>query len=287
MASSPSTRLRLELQAAGENLNTWGAPKLNAAVSRLEEALCGFVSTALSGALSLTSANYSGDQAHYQVLNLTSGTGGTITVPGVEKTYIVRNNTSGNVIVTTGSGATATIIAGDLSWVAIDATNCYKLQASDFAGSRLTNIGTPTAATDAVTKAYADALAMATFSGSIPAQGGNAGKFLQTNGTVPAWQFAVPVWTAVSSNIALAAGVLYEVDSSAARALTLPASPGAGGNSIRVADSKGLAGTNAITLTPSGSETMNAVGSDPLVLDVNWADVTLVPVAGGWRTVLQ
>lgn len=287
MASSPSTRLRLELQAAGENLNTWGAPKLNAALSRLEEALCGFVSTALSGALSLTSANYSGDQAHYAVLNLTSGTGGTITVPGVEKIYIVRNNTSGNVIVTTGSGTTATIIAGDLAWIAIDATNCYKLQASDFAGSRLTNIGTPTAATDAVTKAYADALAMATFSGAIPGQGGNAGKFLQTNGTVPSWQFAVPVWTAVSSNITLSAGVLYEVDTAAARALTLPASPGAGGNSIRVADSKGLAGTNAITLTPSGSETMNAVGSDALVLDVNWADVTLVPVAGGWRTVLQ
>ena len=38
MPSSPSSRIRAELQASGENLNTWGAPKLNEVVKRLRDA---------------------------------------------------------------------------------------------------------------------------------------------------------------------------------------------------------------------------------------------------------
>ncbi|MCA6254583.1 MAG: hypothetical protein IM665_05925, partial [Phenylobacterium sp.] len=51
MPSSYSTSFRLNLQAPGENLNTWGT-NLNAGVFQLiEDALAGAVSQALSGSL--------------------------------------------------------------------------------------------------------------------------------------------------------------------------------------------------------------------------------------------
>ena len=49
MPSTPSNRFRLELQASGENLNVWGAPKLNEALKRLEEGVAGRAAYALSG----------------------------------------------------------------------------------------------------------------------------------------------------------------------------------------------------------------------------------------------
>ena len=58
MPSSFTPRLRLELQAAGENLNTWGAPKLNNVIARLDFAVAGRNGVALSGApYSLTASN--------------------------------------------------------------------------------------------------------------------------------------------------------------------------------------------------------------------------------------
>ena len=41
MPSSYSASLRLELQAAGENLNTWGAPRLNNVIARMDKAIAG------------------------------------------------------------------------------------------------------------------------------------------------------------------------------------------------------------------------------------------------------
>ena len=41
---SSYTDLGFELQAAGENTNTWGAPRLNAALSRINYAIAGYIS---------------------------------------------------------------------------------------------------------------------------------------------------------------------------------------------------------------------------------------------------
>lgn len=53
----------------------------------------------------------------------------------------------------------------------------------DFTSSTVT-VPTPSAAAHAVTKSYADGLAFAT---ALPAQAGNAGKFVTTNGTTASW----------------------------------------------------------------------------------------------------
>ena len=122
MTSTYSTRLRFEQQAAGDNLNTWG-PKINAAVLRLEEAIAG--RTAISTyPITLSTANGTTDQAREMFLDC-SGAGGTITIPAVEKLYFVRNNSAATITVTTGSGATATVLVGEVKAVLCDGTNVY------------------------------------------------------------------------------------------------------------------------------------------------------------------
>ena len=154
--STPTTRLRIEQQAAGTNVSTWGDPHLNQALQRVEESICGFCSLAnVVGPLSLTTANFTGDQAHFAVLNITSGTGGAITIPSVEKLYTVINNTSGIIQITTGAGAVASLAAGSVSQVACDSSNCLLVQSAAFT--------------------------------AVPTQAGNAGGYLTTDGATPSW----------------------------------------------------------------------------------------------------
>jgi hypothetical protein len=85
------------------------------------------VSFALSTTKSLTTADGSADEARMRYINITSGTGGTVTIPNVEKLYLVRNNTSGNVIFTTGSGTTATVASGAITWIVCEAGNTVRV----------------------------------------------------------------------------------------------------------------------------------------------------------------
>lgn len=111
MVSTASTRLRLEKQGAGDNDTTWGT-RLNTNVIDLLDEAFGMTSFTLSGTKTLSSNNYATDEARKAFLNITSGTGGTVTIPNVEKVYLVRNATSGTVTFTTGSGTTADVVTG-------------------------------------------------------------------------------------------------------------------------------------------------------------------------------
>jgi len=188
MPSSYSASFRLNLQAPGENLNTWGTILNNGVFQLLEDAVAGMASFTLSGPRALTSTNGATDEARCAVLNVTGGTGGTITAPSVKKVYLVRNASSGPVIITTGSGVTATFSAGEVGFCAGDGTNFYRVVQTDMAGLRLTSLGTPTANTDAATKQYVDNTAFAMAAGSLPGQTGNAGKSLVTDGSNASWQ---------------------------------------------------------------------------------------------------
>lgn len=189
MPSSYSTSFRLNYQAPGDNLNVWGTTLNTGVFQLLEDALAGAVTQTLSGALTLTSVNGATDQARCLALNITGGTGGTITAPGVKKLYFVRNASSGAVVVTTGAGATASFAAGEVGFCySPDGTNFYRTTVTTaFGGAILTGVGTPSAATDAATKGYVDGVAFAMAAGALPGQTGNAGKSLITNGTVASW----------------------------------------------------------------------------------------------------
>jgi hypothetical protein len=77
-----------------------------------DQALDGMVSFSLAGSKTLTTNNGAPDEARCRYINITGGTGGTVTVPNVEKVYVVRNNSSASVTFTTGSGTTASVAAG-------------------------------------------------------------------------------------------------------------------------------------------------------------------------------
>lgn len=187
MPSTWSLHFRLNLQAPGENLNVWGT-NLNVQVFQLlEDAIAKRVAFSLSGSKTLTTNNGTADEARCAFLDVTSGAGGTITAPPLEKIYLVRNATSGDVIVTTGAGATATIVAGEITFVVSDGSNFRKVRATDFGGGRITGVGTPLNAGDAVPKSYADGLAFGAV--NLPGQNPGTANFpLFSDGTVAGWR---------------------------------------------------------------------------------------------------
>lgn len=165
MTSSATTRNRLEKQGTGDNANTWGT-YLNSSIDLIDAALDGRTAFSLSGSKTLTSANYAADESRERFLDITGGTGGTVTIPAVEKWYIVRNASSGDVVFTTGSGVTQTVKSGSVSLLVSDGTNIR-------AG---------------VDKGYVDALVANTaFATALPSQSGNSGKFVTTDGTNASW----------------------------------------------------------------------------------------------------
>jgi len=93
---------------------------------------------------------------------------------------------------------------------------------------------------------------------------------------------AAPTPQAVSSNITMQANYNYFVDTTAARTLTLPASP-ALGDTIAIYEASGTAATNNITVARNGNK-INALTEDAIV-DVNQA-VSLLVYTGatlGWK----
>lgn len=186
MADAYTTRNRFQKQESGQHNNTWGT-ELNSAGGSdlLDFSLDGWVSFTLSGTKTLTSANGSTDEARGRHLNVTSGTGGTVTIPSVEHFYWVRNNTSGDVIVTTGGGATATVKSGNVTGVMCDATNVYLAQVADFGSVVPKSTGTASANSELVNKGTMDAAILAAaLSGELPA---TSLGFLYSDGAAISW----------------------------------------------------------------------------------------------------
>lgn len=100
MPSSYSTDLKLELMVTGENSGTWG-DKTNTNLNLLQQAVAGYQAVSIAGgaqttALAMTDATIS--NARNAVIELTGTITGNqiVTIPdGIEKTYIIYNNTSG------------------------------------------------------------------------------------------------------------------------------------------------------------------------------------------------
>ena len=170
MPSTATPSLRLELQAAGENLNTWGAPKLNTVIALIDFAIAGWTAVNLTGNAVLTSANFAPDQARAAMLKFTGQGGCTVTLPSVSKRYDVVNATAGTLTLTTGAGQVAVLGPGDAGPVTCDGVNVLCAQ-----------IGGRTL------KAYVDAQAWAGQSGNLPGQEGAAGLPLVTDGQSPRW----------------------------------------------------------------------------------------------------
>jgi hypothetical protein len=68
MASTYTTRLRLEKQATGENANTWG-DKTNVNFDLIDEAIYGYASKSVAGSsnVTLTNSNATADESRQSI----------------------------------------------------------------------------------------------------------------------------------------------------------------------------------------------------------------------------
>ena len=100
MASSFSDRLKLELQASGENAGTWG-DKTNNNLEVIDAFVNGYLSKSVAGSsdVTLTTADASATaESSNKVIELTGTLTGNINVflPAKESNYVIFNNTSGS-----------------------------------------------------------------------------------------------------------------------------------------------------------------------------------------------
>jgi len=100
MPSTYSSSLRLELQATGENANTWGV-KTNNNLNLIEQAVAGYVKITLTSAsatyaLDITDGAASDGRNAYIEFVGTVASAISITVPDVEKGYWVKNSATGS-----------------------------------------------------------------------------------------------------------------------------------------------------------------------------------------------
>jgi len=116
----------------------------------------------------------------------------------------------------------------------------------------------------------------------LPTQTSNSGKFLTTDGTSVSWAQATMASEAVSSNITLAKNTKYFVDTTAARTLTLPATPSLG-DEVYIFDASNSAGVYNITISRNGEKINGNTGN--LIFNVNGGSVALVYTGStyGWR----
>ena len=129
MPSTYSPSLKIELIANGEQAGTWGQTTNNNMGTLIEQAITGVGSLDLTGYSSYTLTNYNGlaDEARNAVL-VFSGTPSSacnVIAPTVEKTYIVTNNASANVVIKTSAGNGITILPSLSALVYCDGSEFY------------------------------------------------------------------------------------------------------------------------------------------------------------------
>ena len=315
MASSYSTDLKLELMVTGENAGTWGT-KTNTNLNLLQQAIAGYQDVSIAGgaqttALVMTDATLS--NARNAVLKLSGTITGNqvVTIPnGIEKTYILYNDTSGAFTVQfkTASGTGPTFSATDKGFKLVysDGTNVTDVplgvpggsntqiqfnNAGSFGGSaNLTWDGTNfvIGATgearfqDTTGGQYVGLKAAGTVASSytlvLPTATGTADQVIKTDGSGNL-SFATvsggAAWQAVQTgNFNATAKEGYFVNTtSAAITATLPSSPTLG-DFISFIDYAGTFDTNNLTIARNGKN-IQGVAED-LTVSVERAGLTLV-----------
>jgi hypothetical protein len=141
MASTYSS-LKIELIGTGDQSGTWGSTTNVNLGTAIEEAITGSADVAFSSAdVILTLSNTNGSQTARNLrLNLTGTSGGArnLTVPDIEKFYIIANGLANDVTVRNSTGTTYTVPAGTTGQVFSTGTG-IEAGSSFFEGSVLSN----------------------------------------------------------------------------------------------------------------------------------------------------
>ena len=137
MASTFSTRLKIELIGDGEQAGSWGTTTNNNFNQSIEQAIAGVltVATTGTGTTTLTTGNgpqaQADNQARQAALRFTSSEAThTVQYPAVEKLYLLINASSTCTFTHRlgASGNTITTLPSQTKFVATDGTNWFELQ---------------------------------------------------------------------------------------------------------------------------------------------------------------
>jgi len=155
MASTYTDRLGLEKQGDGENPNSWGTILNTNVIDLIDDAIAGYeiVSVSSTG-ITLSDNNGSTDQSRNAALEFagTLTANVTITIPSEEKTYFVRENTTGSFAVQmkTASGSALNLTQGLNTFVACDGTSIYQVDIPTSVASFTANTLTATSITTSI-----------------------------------------------------------------------------------------------------------------------------------------
>jgi hypothetical protein len=293
MASSYSTDLKLELMVTGEQAGLWG-DITNTNLNILQQSIAGYESVTLNATTGATLAFSNGALSNGKnaVLDLAGTLTSSVNViipDSIEKTYIVKNSTSGSFAVTfkTTSGTGATFAAADkgIKVLYSDGTNIVDVNAN-LSASSFEQINLPTqnelrfedstGGQYVALKAGTTVATNVTF--TLPTADGTADQVLTTNGS-GALAFATvsggAAWQAVvtSSLTVVAKGGYFVNTSGGVITATLPAAPVLG-DFISFIDYNGTFDTNNLTIARNGKN-IQGVAED-LTVSVERAGLTLV-----------
>ena len=286
MPSSYTTTLGIELMVTGEKSGQWG-DITNTNLNIVEQSQ-GYLSKSIAGGaqtttLTITDGSTATSDARNYIIELTGTITGNqiVTVPdGIEKSYLVFNNTTGAFTVQfkTASGTGPTFTATDKGYkiVYTDGTDVIEVPTTPADGS----ITSAKLATDAVITAK--------ISASQVTNAKLANKSITLNGVTATLGSSVTIaagtdWQAVKTTTFTAvAGEGYFVNTNGgAFTMTLPASPTIG-DEVSFVDYAGTFDTNNLTIGRN-SENIQGSAAD-LTVSVERAANTLVYTDGtqGW-----
>ena len=148
--ASTFSNLGLNLQATGENSGTWGAIT-NVNLQDIDNAIAGVVTITLTGNTTLafttnsSSTTYTDEAGRNKTIILSgalSATTVTVTVPNIEKDYVIINNSGGTATISSGGATTVSIGTGSKNYVIVDPSTTSVISAVPAAnpGGATTNV---------------------------------------------------------------------------------------------------------------------------------------------------
>lgn len=267
MASTYSS-LKIELIGTGDQSGTWGSTTNVNLGTAIEEAITGSADVAFSSAdVTLTLSNTNGSQTARNLrLNLTGTSGGArnLTVPDIEKFYIIANGLADDVTVKNSTGTTYTVPAGTTGQVFSTGTG-VKAGLNFFEGSLLSNAAvilggainaTPIGAISASTGAFTNlsASGTVTFTTALPVAQGGTGAATFTSGALLKGNTTGAIQTASAADIVGQIGSTAVTNATNATNIT-----NAGGWSVTPSGTNlyfNYNGTNVGVLTSTGNFTV-------------------------------
>ena len=135
--ASTFSNLGLNLQATGENSGTWGAIT-NVNLQDIDCAIGGVITVTVTGNTTLafttnsSSTTYTDEAGRNKTIILSgslSATTITITVPNIEKDYVIINNSGATATISSGGSTTVSIATGSKNYVVVNASATSVLSA--------------------------------------------------------------------------------------------------------------------------------------------------------------